>query len=517
MGGLLILISMVTGTVAFLSLIRPRPRFWLPTRNRAAVVWVASFVLFAVGGSLLPVPTPETQPEESALRGGTDTEVASEATGVVADREEDPDAMNIGNNEQETPCIPRKLSEASMELVRLYDQLHAFKDDPEFIRLGFGQGGPYSAWLQAIQRYRDTNSGLDLLDELGFLPGELMMLGMNYLGEDLSESDLSTIEFFEGKIQAGLAFTRCEEIDPNWRGTIQASSEARRSFEAEAEAQILARESLLGRPLTDEELVDVEFEKLRGVLGAGEEYPGQRAQRAAVAESRSLTDRMRAFRDQRIPEHGAALARAVAAAGAAERGQGTYTAALAAAETYVTLAAVIEAEISALATELAAVEETAPAKVAAVAATARMGMEQALAQITPSLAVQRDLLETQRAMVAELSIDERSTPRSRVTLEMLGDARLAIKDSDGRIVEVGLGGQGEIGNRQRSIFLEVLRGTSVLHAKELGENAVRIVERSWSGVEAADYTIVVSRTGPPARSSHELDERIIVEGSQGRF
>ena len=122
-----------------------------------------------------------------------------------------------------------------------------------------------------------------------------------------------------------------------------------------------------------------------------------------------------------------------------------------------------------------------------------------------------------RALVAELSIDERSTPRSRVTLEMLGDARLAIKDSDDRIVEVGLGGQGEIGNRQRSIFLEVLRGTSVLHAKELGENAVRIVERSWSGVEAADYTIVVSRTGPPVRSSHELDERIIVEGSQGRF
>ena len=225
---------------------------------------------------------------------------------------------------------------------------------------------------------------------------------MNYLGEDLSESDLSFIEDSERKIQAGLALTRCNDPGSEWQEIVQASSEARRSFEAEAEAQILARESLLGRPLTDEELVDVEFEKLRGVLGAGEEYPGQRAERAAVAESRSLTDRMRAFRDQRIPEHGAALARAVAAAGAAERGQGTYTAALAAAETYVTLAAVIEAEISALATELAAVEETAPAKVAAVAATARMGMEQALAQITSSLAVQRDLLETQRAMAAEL-------------------------------------------------------------------------------------------------------------------
>ena len=152
-----------------------------------------------------------------------------------------------------------------------------------------------------------------------------------------------------------------------------------------------------------------------------------------------------------------------------------------------------------------------------MAATNRVVMEQAFAVSESVAAGLQEQLELIRALVAELSIDERSTPRSRVTLEMLGDARLAIKDSDDRIVEVGLGGQGGIGNRQRSIFLEVLRGTSVLHAKELGENAVRIVERSWSDMEAADYTIVVSRTGPPVRSSHEFDEWIIVEGSQGRF
>ncbi len=97
----------------------------------------------------------------------------------------DPDAMNIGNNVQQRPCIPMKLSSAAMELVRLYDQLEAFKDDPEFIRVGFS-GGPYSAWLQAIERHRDTNSGLELLDEVGFLPGEVMMLGMDYISEDPS-------------------------------------------------------------------------------------------------------------------------------------------------------------------------------------------------------------------------------------------------------------------------------------------------------------------------------------------
>ena len=492
MGELLILISMAAGTVAFISLIRPLPRFWLPTRKRAAIVWIASFVLFYAGDSLIPRPTvphptSARQPEEewsnartgyasfqqrfnagadcqelyeirnevrrldqsyadrmnedlraigcysstssrtpyksipSTVRELTDTEVDSEATGVV-------------------PCIPRKLSEASMELVRLYDQLHAFKDDPEFLRVGFVLGGPYSAWMQAIEKQRDTNPGFELLDELGFLPGELMMLGMNYMDEDFSESDLAAIEHLEGKIQAGLASARCNDLGSEWQETIQAASEARQRYAAETEAQILARESLLGRPLTDEELLDVEFEKLRGVLEAGEEYPGQRAERAAVAELRSLTDRMRA-RDQRIPEHGAALARVVAAAGAAERGQGTYTDSLAAAETYVALTTVIEAEISALATELAAVEATASVKVAAEAATARMNMEQALAQITSSLAVQRDLLETQRAMVAELAVAEHSTPSGRVTLEMMGDARLAIKTATTALLRLGWGAE----------------------------------------------------------------------------
>ena len=494
MGGLLILISMVTGTVAFLSLIRPRPRFWLPTRNRAAVVWVASFVLFAVGGSLLPVPTPETQPEESALRGVTDTEVASEATGVVADREEDPDAMNIGNNEQETPCIPRKLSEASMELVRLYDQLHTFKDDPEFIRVGFGPGGPYSAWLQAIKRHRDTNSGaaaFKLFDEVGFMSGDLLMLGMDYIGENLSESELSSIEYFEKKFQAGLALSRCEEIGSNWRKTIQVSLEARRAYVAEAEAQILARESLLGRSLTDEEL--------------------------ALAKLRPLVNRMREIGEQRKQEYDAALAQFAAAAVAAEQGNGAYTASLAAGETLLALTTAIEAEISALATELVALEAAAPPEVAALAAKTRKDMEEGFALFKSSSAELREQMELMRPLVAELAIDEHSTPKRQVTLEMMEDARLAIKNSDYGIVEVGLGSTGGKGNRKRSIDLEVSHGTSVLRAKELGENAVRIIERLWSDMEPADYTITVSRTGPPARSSRESDERIIVEGSKGRF
>ena len=118
MGGLLILISMVTGTVAFPLTHSTATAFLVANPQPSSpLCGLRHSYCLPYGGSLLPVPTPETQPEESALRGVTDTEVASEATGVVADREEDPDAMNIGNNEQETPCIPRKLSPALVERV----------------------------------------------------------------------------------------------------------------------------------------------------------------------------------------------------------------------------------------------------------------------------------------------------------------------------------------------------------------------------------------------------------------
>ena len=70
MGEFLILLSMVTGFVSFIGLFGPLPRLWLPTRKRAVVVWLASFVLLIIGGALLPDPTPE----EPVVRKGGEQE-----------------------------------------------------------------------------------------------------------------------------------------------------------------------------------------------------------------------------------------------------------------------------------------------------------------------------------------------------------------------------------------------------------------------------------------------------------
>ena len=57
----LILASMVIGCVSLVAIFRPMPRLWLTTRNRAAVVWLASFVVFFLGAALAPEPSPEEQ------------------------------------------------------------------------------------------------------------------------------------------------------------------------------------------------------------------------------------------------------------------------------------------------------------------------------------------------------------------------------------------------------------------------------------------------------------------------
>ena len=118
----------------------------------------------------------------------------------------DPEAMSIGNNPQEKPCTPKKLSPASVEALRLYKQLHAFKDDPEFIRVGFSPSGPYSAWIKAVDKL--DGSGREVLLDLNFLPGELSMLGTSYVSR--TKSSYNHIEYMERKIEAGIALAKCQ-------------------------------------------------------------------------------------------------------------------------------------------------------------------------------------------------------------------------------------------------------------------------------------------------------------------
>ena len=123
------------------------------------------------------------------------------------------DVMTVGGNPVARDCLPKQLSETSKEIIRLYEELHAFKDDPEFARLGFGQGGSYYLWLEAAERLHAETTPKQLLHELGFFAGDVMMLGLAYMRvatrDEPTESDKEFIKNRERTIQAGLSLATC--------------------------------------------------------------------------------------------------------------------------------------------------------------------------------------------------------------------------------------------------------------------------------------------------------------------
>lgn len=63
----------------------------------------------------------------------------------------------------------------------LYTELLSFKDDPEFHRVGFGLCCRFNAWKQHLERL-DDGGGSRQYQDLGFVPGDLLILGSHYLG-----------------------------------------------------------------------------------------------------------------------------------------------------------------------------------------------------------------------------------------------------------------------------------------------------------------------------------------------
>ena len=240
------MLSSVIAIIVLLSLValvRPMPRIWLPTRGRAAVVLVSALFL---GSLALPEPdleevarqeaeaSPASAEQERTYETNRREEAAKKAEELAALRTEwekraETEQRAAAEITTDTPCTPTELSPAAVELVRLYEELHTFKDDTEFLDMGFSPAGPYHAWMKAVQAHQDR-TGFEILDEVGFLSSDVLMLGMDYVGEDPSESTLSGIEHWETKIQAGLALARCEEPGTAVQDIASTTAEARRAY-----------------------------------------------------------------------------------------------------------------------------------------------------------------------------------------------------------------------------------------------------------------------------------------------
>lgn len=72
------------------------------------------------------------------------------------------------------------LSAEAKEVIQLYRQLHEFKDNERFHEVGFGVCCEFNAWLQKVDDLTQR-TGITVIREVGILPAELRMLGMDYL------------------------------------------------------------------------------------------------------------------------------------------------------------------------------------------------------------------------------------------------------------------------------------------------------------------------------------------------
>ena len=153
--GILILVGFAIMGWSVLGLINPR-RFAEGSRARAFGVGVIGFALLMVGGAMLP-PTPE--PTSTATSSPTPTSTSAVSGEIVH---------------------PDEFSAHTKQLLALYKELHSFKDDPTFHEVGFGTCCRFHDWQTRVEALR-SKAGLETLADVGVLPGDLLMLGMEYM------------------------------------------------------------------------------------------------------------------------------------------------------------------------------------------------------------------------------------------------------------------------------------------------------------------------------------------------
>ncbi len=189
MQSVIILLASVAFLVSLVAVVRPLPRIGLPSRKRAAGVLVASVIVAGVAA-----PPTETEAEPAAQKVAAEPAVAPEDNPAPA--QEPAREVQVA----EAPK-PAGLSDDAKEIEALYNELQEFKDDPEFHEVGFAVCCRFNEWKRKVEDLRDR-TGVEVLQEVGFVPGDLLMLGMDYMRNKGQPTSYS--RDMEATIAAGL-------------------------------------------------------------------------------------------------------------------------------------------------------------------------------------------------------------------------------------------------------------------------------------------------------------------------
>ena len=180
---LLILLSMATGTAALIALIRPLPRIYLPTRKRAGIVWAISFLLFGLGGGMLPTPTPEERAaqliaEIKSAQGEEREAKLKQLISIDPETTEFPQEISLIREREKQEQVEREAAQKAEELRREQERIEreaAQKEEEQkqaevnnFVSNGVGKEVPFEMW--SIFGSPDTLDGTNGKFWVAYLP-----------------------------------------------------------------------------------------------------------------------------------------------------------------------------------------------------------------------------------------------------------------------------------------------------------------------------------------------------------
>ena len=125
--------------------------------------------------------------EQVELHAGEPCYLVSAQTGITGERATTRliwlDTLPEPMQESESSVDSDETTEFSAhtkQLLTLYEELHSFKDDPNFHEVGFGRCCRFHEWQTRVAALR-SRAGLETLADVGVLPGDLLTLGMEYM------------------------------------------------------------------------------------------------------------------------------------------------------------------------------------------------------------------------------------------------------------------------------------------------------------------------------------------------
>lgn len=131
--------------------------------------WIATALVIVLIGYAIsrpPLPTEEAPPIARL-----DAQAASEKSSrTMEDR-----VAELLNRPRDQESWSQGALEQHAVLRRLYSEYIGFKDGAEFKRYGFGAGGPFGAWQDAVRRVNGDMEYAELLfDRCGLTPADLI-------------------------------------------------------------------------------------------------------------------------------------------------------------------------------------------------------------------------------------------------------------------------------------------------------------------------------------------------------